>query len=543
MTEARTATSDHQPRRAEQATQPRRRLPDLGPLPWIGPALLLIFAVVLWPAFEMARTSVLDISLSGLARGFIGLANFERLFANPDFLGILLRTLTWVVIVVGVTILISLGLASLLNAAFPGRRFVRWALIIPWAASVVMTATIWRWMLDGFYGIINRILLDLGLLAAPINDWLGDPSTAFIWLMFVAIFVSLPFTTYVLLAGLQSIPKDIYEAGRGRRCDRLAQLPLASPCRCSGPALLVASIINMINVFNSFPIIWAMTRGGPGSLTDTTTTHMYKLAFRFRTSASRQPCPWSTSPSSSSSCCSTSASSTGGGRDVSTMHARPRTPTIKKALLTGHRRPGGLLLHGARTSRCSSPRCRRPTSSYSVPAQYLPSRFEFSNFITVWEEAPLWGYLRSSLIISVFATLLVLLVALPAAYYTARYRYRGRLLFLLLVLITQMFAPTALVIGIYREFVSHRRHLPVRRRQHLPLAHHRQRRLQPGLLDLDHGGLLLDHPGRAGGSGGDRRRVAPGRAARGSLCRWPCPASSPPPSSPSSLPGTSSSSP
>jgi multiple sugar transport system permease protein len=91
---------------------------------------------------------------------------------------------------------------------------------------------------------------------------------------------------------------------------------------------------------------------------------------------------------------------------------------------------------------------------YEIPAQYLPSRFEFDNFIKVWEEAPLWGYLKSSLIVAGFATLLVLVVSLPAAYYTARYRYRGRLLFLLLVLITQMFAPTALVIGIYREFVS-----------------------------------------------------------------------------------------
>jgi ABC-type sugar transport system permease subunit len=98
----------------------------------------------------MARTSVLEISRSGLAKGFIGLENFERLFADPDLVGILTRTLTWVVVAVTVTILVSLALASLLNAAFPGRRLVRWALIVPWAASVVMTATIWRWMLDGF---------------------------------------------------------------------------------------------------------------------------------------------------------------------------------------------------------------------------------------------------------------------------------------------------------------------------------------------------------------------------------------------------------
>jgi ABC-type sugar transport system permease subunit len=265
------------------APSPRvpRRLPSLGALPWIGPALLLILGVVLWPAVEMLRTSLQDISMSGISRGFTGLHNFEKLFANPELPGILLRTITWVVVVVGVTIIISLGLAALLNAAFPGRRLVRWALIVPWAASVVMTATIWRWMLDGFYGIINRILFDLGILANPVNDWLGTPSVAFVWLIAVAIFVSLPFTTYVILAGLQSIPGDIHEAARvdgatPLRGYRYITLPLLRP------ALLVATIINMINVFNSFPIIWAMTTGGPGFQTDTTTTFMYKLAFRFQ---------------------------------------------------------------------------------------------------------------------------------------------------------------------------------------------------------------------------------------------------------------------
>jgi ABC-type sugar transport system permease subunit len=279
VTEARIAQEQKPPKRPPPQAPRRRRLPDLGPLPWIGPALLLIFAVVLWPAFEMVRTSLSEISISGLSKGFAGLVNFERLFADPDLVGILTRTLTWVVVVVTVTILGSLALASLLNAAFPGRRLVRWALIIPWAASVVMTATIWRWMLDGYFGIINRILLDLGFLQGPINDWLGNPSTSFYWLMFVAVFVSLPFTTYVLLAGLQSIPRDIYEAGKvdgatGWQSYVAITLPLLRP------ALLVAAIINMINVFNSFPIIWAMTRGGPGSLTDTTTTYMYKLAFQ-----------------------------------------------------------------------------------------------------------------------------------------------------------------------------------------------------------------------------------------------------------------------
>jgi multiple sugar transport system permease protein len=129
------------------------------------------------------------------------------------------------------------------------------------------------------------------------------------------------------------------------------------------------------------------------------------------------------------------------------------TPALRKALLTG---AGALVAFFflAPYLQMLITALTPGRDLYSVPAQYLPSTFAFDNFITVWEKAPLWSYLRSSLIIAGFATVVVLLVALPAAYYTARYRYRGRLLFLLLVLVTQMFAPTALVIGIYREFVT-----------------------------------------------------------------------------------------
>lgn len=257
---------------------PRRRRIDLGPLPWIGPALILIFGVVLWPAFEMFQTSLLKIGSSGLTKGFAFPENYQKLFANPELPGLITRTLVWVVIVVSVTIILSLALALLLDARYPGRRFVRWALIIPWAASVVMTSTIWRWMLDAYYGVVNLALETLGLIDEPVA-WLGDASTSFIWMMAVAVFVSLPFTTYVILAGMQAIPHDIYEAARvdgasGGQAYRRITLPLLRA------ALMVAALINVINVFNSFPIIWVMTKGGPGYTTDTTTTFMYKLAFK-----------------------------------------------------------------------------------------------------------------------------------------------------------------------------------------------------------------------------------------------------------------------
>jgi len=249
-----------------------------GPVPWLTPMLVLIFGVVLWPVFEMIRTSTLEISGSGKEKGFVGLENYRELFENSNLAGAFARTIFWVVVVVVITMLLSLFLAQLLNTEFPGRRYVRWALIVPWASSLIMTATSFRWMLDGYYGILNRVLLDLGLIDDAV-EWLGSASTSFPWLIVVAIFVSLPFTTFVMIAGLQTIPGDLYEAARvdGAR-------PVKTYFSITLPLLVtsisVATVINLINVFNQFPIIWVMTGGGPGYDTDTTTTLMYKLAFR-----------------------------------------------------------------------------------------------------------------------------------------------------------------------------------------------------------------------------------------------------------------------
>jgi ABC-type sugar transport system permease subunit len=255
----------------------QRRTRALAPLPWLAPALVLILGVVVWPAVEMVRTSLQRISSTGLPLGWTGTRNYHDLLAEPDLVAVLVRTAVWVVGVVGVTVLISLALAQLLNGRFPGRRIVRWTLIVPWAASVVMTAVVWKWMLNNFYGVVNRVLMDLGIIDKPV-DWLGAPGTAFAWLMAVAVFVSLPFTTYALLAGLSTIPSEVYEAAKidgasAWRTYLAITLPLLRP------ALMVATVINVINVFNSFPIIWAMTQGGPGHDTDTTTTFMYKIAF------------------------------------------------------------------------------------------------------------------------------------------------------------------------------------------------------------------------------------------------------------------------
>ncbi|MEJ6577068.1 MAG: sugar ABC transporter permease [SAR202 cluster bacterium] len=249
----------------------------LNALPWIGPALALIIAVVVWPAIELIKISLTKITSAGALEGFNGLENYRMLFENPDLGAIVMRTLVWVGSVVSITVILSMPLAQLINQNFPGRKFVRWAMIVPWAASVVMTSIVWKWMLELTSGEFNLTLRQLGLQDQPV-DWLRDPRYSFFVLIWVAVFVSIPFTTFVLLAGLQSIPHDIIEAAQvdgatSWQIYRGIKFPLLRN------ALLIATIINLINVFNSFPIIWALTRGGPGYNTDTTITFAYKMAF------------------------------------------------------------------------------------------------------------------------------------------------------------------------------------------------------------------------------------------------------------------------
>ena len=251
----------------------------LSPLLWLGPAIALIGLVVLWPVVVMVQSSFQNISGIGFVAGYNGTANFRQLFNEPDFVSVLVRTVIWVVVVVCVTVLISLGLAQLFNQRFPGRRVARWALIIPWAASVMMTALIFKWALDPNVGVINVILHHIGVvkhLGSNQADWLGNPTSALLWMMGVAIFVSLPFTTYAILSGLQGIPRDVYEASAidgatSWKSYLRVTLPLLRP------AIVVATLINVINVFNSFPIIWEMTGGGPGYQTATSTIFMVEL--------------------------------------------------------------------------------------------------------------------------------------------------------------------------------------------------------------------------------------------------------------------------
>lgn len=249
------------------------------PLAMILPGLLLAMFIIGYPVLDLANTSLQEVSRFGQLRGFTGLDNFSEVFADPLFWGSLERTVIWTVTVVLGTLLISLPIAIILNDDFYGRGLARVIIMLPWAISLTMTAVVWRWALNGRAGLLNATLMDMGILAEPI-EWLAEAQLAFTVEILIGILVSIPFTTTIFLGGLSSLPQDSYEASMVDGATRWDQfrhitLPLMKPF------INIAIVLNVIYVFNSLPIIWVMTEGGPANGTDILVTYLYKLAFRF----------------------------------------------------------------------------------------------------------------------------------------------------------------------------------------------------------------------------------------------------------------------
>jgi multiple sugar transport system permease protein len=245
---------------------------------WLGPALILIAGVVIYPAVELVRASLNRYSITGLRLGSAGSRNYSKVLHHPALATVLQNTLVWVVAVVGLTVLISLAVAQFLSKDFFGRRLVRWAIIVPWAASLVITARLFTLIYDYYHGILNHTLLALHLISKPI-DFLGNDSWTMASMVVVGVFVSVPFTAYVFLAGLNAIPDDVFEAARidgasAWQAYWRVTLPLLRP------AMLVATVLNIIYVFNSFPIVYTLNDRNPGFGHDTSITFMYKLAFK-----------------------------------------------------------------------------------------------------------------------------------------------------------------------------------------------------------------------------------------------------------------------
>ena len=247
------------------------------PYLWILPSLILMSIFIIIPIGFVFRMAFSQVTKAGLVKGFAGLANFKKVLGSAKFSMVLKNTVIWTIFVVVLSTVLGFILALLLNNEFKGRKIARAIVVFPWATTLVIQASVWKFIIDVDYGALNTLLKSLGIISQNIN-WAPTPEAFFAWEIACGIFVTIPFVCFTALSGLQSIDSSYYEAAIVDGANYWQKLfnitiPLVKP------SLTVATVLNIIYVFNSFPIVWTITKGDPASRTDTLVTYLYKLAF------------------------------------------------------------------------------------------------------------------------------------------------------------------------------------------------------------------------------------------------------------------------
>jgi multiple sugar transport system permease protein len=241
------------------------------------PSFLLLVALIGYPVVNTFISAFSHVTPVGQILSVGTLENFEKLAADPNLPQVLRQTAIYTLVSVAITTAASFVLALVLNQRFPGRTVAKALLLLSWAAPLSVTAILWRWIFHGQLGAFNYVLHQLGLIN-EYRVWLGEPRTALAAAIYVEIWSSLPFVTVTLLAGLQSVPGEIYDAAKMDGANPWREfvdmtLPLVKP------VTFIATLLSIIYAFNSFTIIWIFTKGGPANRTDIVVTYLYKLAF------------------------------------------------------------------------------------------------------------------------------------------------------------------------------------------------------------------------------------------------------------------------
>ena len=247
------------------------------PYLWILPSIILMSIFIIIPIGFVFRMAFSQVTKAGLIKGFAGIENFTKVLKSAKFGLVLKNTIVWTILVVVLSTVLGFILALLLNNNFKGRKIARAIVVFPWATTLVIQASVWKFIISTDYGALNTLLKTLGIISANIN-WTPTPEAYFAWEIACGIFVTIPFVCFTALSGLQSIDSSYYEAAIVDGANYWQKLfnitvPLVKP------SLTVATVLNIIYVFNSFPIIWTITKGDPANRTDTLVTYLYKLAF------------------------------------------------------------------------------------------------------------------------------------------------------------------------------------------------------------------------------------------------------------------------
>lgn len=243
----------------------------------LAPSLLLFALLTLYPLARVLLLSFTDSEYGFAGAHFVGLANYAELLGGSGFLRAAWNTVAFALMATASEVAVGLGLALLLERAFPARRLLTLVILAPYVLSTIVVSAIWRAWYHYDVGFLNTVLRAIGLPGVP---WLFDPDIALGAIVLVDLWQSAPFCALILLAGLSAIPPEVTEAARidgagGLRRFRDITLPLLAPY------LLLVALMRSLDSFKLFDKVYAMTGGGPGRATDTLSLHVQRLAFRF----------------------------------------------------------------------------------------------------------------------------------------------------------------------------------------------------------------------------------------------------------------------
>ncbi len=244
------------------------------------PALLLLLLVFAYPIARAFWLSLFTQNLgTKLQPEFSGLDNYVRMAGDGRFWQSFVTTSIFTTTSVLLELLLGMGIAIVLNQRFLGRSLVRTSAILPWALPTALIGLAWAWIFNDQFGVVNDLLLRLGLIKTGIN-WLGEPNLARIAVIFADVWKTTPFISILLLAGLQSISPDLYEAhaidgASPWQSFRQITLPLLMP------QILIASLFRFAQAFGVFDLIAVMTNGGPGGATEVVSLYIYSTVMRY----------------------------------------------------------------------------------------------------------------------------------------------------------------------------------------------------------------------------------------------------------------------
>ncbi|PMB52691.1 sugar ABC transporter permease [Fischerella thermalis CCMEE 5201] len=244
------------------------------------PALLLLLLVFGYPILRAFWLSLFAKNLgTQLQANFAGLDNYVRMAGDGRFWQSFWISSVFTTASVIFELVLGLGIALILNQRFFGRGAVRTVAIIPWALPTALIGLAWAWIFNDQFGVVNDILLRLGVIQTGIN-WLGEPTLAMVAVVFADVWKTTPFISILLLAGLQSISSDLYEAhaidgARPWQSFYQITLPLLMP------QILIAMLFRFAQAFGIFDLIAVMTGGGPGGATEVVSLYIYSTIMRY----------------------------------------------------------------------------------------------------------------------------------------------------------------------------------------------------------------------------------------------------------------------